>query len=153
MLLDLAYKPDTKFKYVVGLTASPLSNKDGAEESYLSKNNYKICDSKVTPSFDANDKLQLCSVAQFLQQSKEVAKLVYTRDREKVTELKQMGADAELNVREDITEMGDLRSLKSNDLLIITKPLLLRGFDYKSSDPAGINLLMMSPVSSGRALL
>ena len=64
-----------------------------------------------------------------------------------------MGADNKLTVREDITDMEALRSLTENDLLIITKALLLRGFDYKSSAPDGINLLMMSPVNSGRALL
>ena len=154
VLLDMTYKPDTKFKYVVGLTASPLSNKDGAEEKLLCKQSYKICDSKVAPTFDADLTLQMCSTAQFLRQSNEAAKLVYTRDEEVVAQVKQMGEDAKLTVRCDITEMGALRSLTPNDLLIITKPLLLRGFDYKSSVPdGGINLLLMSPVSSRRALL
>ena len=36
LVLDMSYKPDSKFKYVVGLTATPLSNKDGAEEMLLS---------------------------------------------------------------------------------------------------------------------
>ena len=49
--------------------------------------------------------------------------------------------------------MAALRSLTKYDLIIVTEPALLRGFDYKSDAPAGINLLMMSSVSSGRALL
>ena len=64
-----------------------------------------------------------------------------------------MGVQNKLSVREDISDMEALRSLTEKDMLIITKPLLLRGFDYKSSAPRGINLLMMSPVSSARALL
>lgn len=52
LILDLSYKPDTRFKYIVGLTATPLSNKDGAEEMLLTNQNYRICDSKVQASFD-----------------------------------------------------------------------------------------------------
>ena len=66
VLLELLYKPDKGFKYVVGLTASPLSNKNGVEEMHLCKNNYRICDSKVTTSFDANYKFERCSQATFL---------------------------------------------------------------------------------------
>ena len=36
LVLDMSYKPDSKFKYIVGLTATPLSNKAGAEEMLLS---------------------------------------------------------------------------------------------------------------------
>ena len=56
-------------------------------------------------------------------------------------------------VKVDVTEMAALRSLTKKDMLIVTKPLLLRGFDYKSDAADGINLLMMSSVSSERALL
>ena len=49
--------------------------------------------------------------------------------------------------------MSALRSLTKSDMLIVTQPILLRGFDYKSDAPEGINLLMMSSVSSARALL
>ena len=79
-ILDKSFKPDTRFKYIVGLTATPLSNKDGAEEMQLSKQNFRICDSKVQASFDPTDTLEQCTVAYFLQLSIEAAKLVYTRD-------------------------------------------------------------------------
>ena len=64
-----------------------------------------------------------------------------------------MGLQNKLQVRVDISDMTALRSLKKSDMLIVTKPILLRGFDYKSDAPEGINLLMMSSVSSARALL
>ena len=64
-----------------------------------------------------------------------------------------MGLQNKLNVRVDISDMSALRSLTKSDMLIVTDSILLRGFDYKSDAPNGINLLMMSPVSSGRALL
>lgn len=57
LVLDMSYKPDSKFKYIVGLTATPLSNKDGAEEMLLSNQSYRICDSNVAASFDPSDKL------------------------------------------------------------------------------------------------
>ena len=80
LILDLSYKPDTRFKYIVGLTATPLSNKDGAEEMQLSKQNYRICDSKVRASFDPRDTLEQCSATDFVRMSCQAAKLVYTRD-------------------------------------------------------------------------
>ena len=87
LILDKSYKPDKKFKFIVGLTATPLSNKDGAEEMLLSNQNYKICDSKVQASFDQKDKLELITVAEFLERSIEAAKLVYTRDSSMVSNL------------------------------------------------------------------
>ena len=80
LVLDMSYKPDHKFKYVVGLTATPLSNKAGAEEMLLSNQSYRICDSNVAASFDPSDKLEMCTVAGFFERSTEAAKLVYTRD-------------------------------------------------------------------------
>ena len=64
-----------------------------------------------------------------------------------------MGLQNKLNLRINISDMSALRSLTKSDMLIVTDPILLRGFDYKSDAPDGINLLLMSPVSSGRALL
>ena len=80
LILDMLYKPDNRFKYIVGLTATPLSNKEGAEEMLLSRQNYRICDSKVQASFDPRDTLEQCTAADFVRMSFEAAKLVYTRD-------------------------------------------------------------------------
>ena len=154
LVLDMSYKPDSKFKYIVGLTATPLSNKDGAEEMLLANQSYRICDSNVAASFNPADKLEVCTVTGFLERSIEAAKLVYTRDVEMVLALKNLKEkDNSLKIRVNVTEMAALRSLTKDDFIIVTKPALLRGFDYKSDAPAGINLLMMSSVSSGRALL
>ena len=153
LILDKSYMPDKKFKFIVGLTATSLSNKDGAEEMLLKNQNYRICDSKVQASFDPRDSLELCTADEFLRMSSQAAKLVYTRDVTQVESLKEMGLQNKLQVRVDISDMTALRSLKKSDMLIVTKPILLRGFDYKSDAPEGINLLMMSSVSSARALL
>ena len=80
LILDMSYKPDTRFKYIVGLTATPLSNKDGAEEMLLCKQNYRICDAKVQASFDPRDTLEQCSATDFVRMSCQAAKLVYTSD-------------------------------------------------------------------------
>ena len=88
-----------------------------------------------------------------MERSTEAAKLVYTKDVAMVIALKLNGKNNSLKVRVNVTEMAALRSLTKDDLIIVTKPILLRGFDYKSDAPAGINLLMMSSVSSGRELL
>ena len=114
--------------------------------------NYRIFDSKISASFDVNDPLEVCNEAEFLDSSREAAKLVYTKDEAKVKTLKETGMTKDLKVRVDITDMRELRSLTKNDMLIITNPDLLRGFDYKSNATEGINLLMMSPVSSTRSL-
>lgn len=88
-----------------------------------------------------------------MERSTDAAKLVYTKDAKIVIALRLNGKENNLKVRVNVTEMEALRSLKKDDLIIVTEPALLRGFDYKSDAPAGINLLMMSSVSSGRALL
>ena len=118
----------------------------------LMNKKYRIFDSKVGASFDVNDPLEVCNEAEFLDSSREAAKLVYTKDEAKVKTLKETGTTKDLKVRVDITDMRELRSLTKNDMLIITNPDLLRGFDYKSNATEGINLLMMSPVSSTRSL-
>ena len=95
----------------------------------------------------------MCTVTEFLKRSTEAAKLVYTKDVGMINALKLHGKDNNLKSRVNLTEMVALRSLTKDDLIIVTEPALLRGFDYKSDAPAGINLLMMSSVSSKGALL
>ena len=138
---------------MVGLTATPLSKFDGVEnDTLVSKRKFSIHDSKVTASFDPNE-LESCTLEEFIQKSHDAAMLIFTKDNTIEATLKTMEVINRVNIRVNVTNTAQLRELNKSDLLIITDPDLLRGFDYKSFSPGGINLLMMAPVSSRRALL
>ena len=55
-----------------------------------------------------------------------------------------------LTFRTDICEMEDLRAIKANDVLVVTEPRLMRGFDYRSEDKNGIALMMCYDVGTLR---
>ena len=137
----------------MGLTATPLSKLDGVEnDTLVTKRKFSIHDSKVAASFDP-DELESCSLEEFIQKSHEAAMLIFTKDNTIEATLKTMEVSKRVNIRVNVTNTAQLRELNKSDLLVTTDPNLLRGFDYKSYSPGGINLLMMASVNSPRALL
>ena len=43
---------------------------------------------------------------------------------------------------DDVAEMSKLRKMTAKDVIVVTEPRLMRGFDYRSADKKGIALIL-----------
>ena len=77
-----------------------------------------------------------------------MAKLVFTND---LTHIKALGRSKNLNVHCNENSMKVLRKMGKQDLFVVTDPLLMRGFDYRSK--CGIALLIAAPLDNSRAYM
>ena len=65
-----------------------------------------------------------------------MAKLVYLGEEGSVysKRLDQLIAQYKLNRKNNVSEMAELRSTVASDVLVVTEPRLMRGFDYRTAD-------------------
>ena len=73
-----------------------------------------------------------------------MAKLVYLGEEGSVysKRLDQLIAQYKLNRKNNVSEMAELRSTVASDVLVVTEPRLMRGFDYRAADKKGIALML-----------
>ena len=87
-----------------------------------------------------------------------MAKLVYLgpndelQDSTVVEELEQQIEALKLTKLQDVSAVAELRNTTANQVYVVTKPHLMRGYDYRSVDGNGIALLICSKLASARDL-
>ena len=97
-----------------------------------------------------NSNIKECSYEEFFCQHPDRAKLVYA-DPENVETFKELAKQHFLTVTEDCEDLEVIRKLKSKQMLLVTKEILMRGVDYRSS--VGIDLLLAKTCTNRRSYL
>ena len=96
------------------------------------------------------------SPATFFSSYSNMAKLVYVgpeADPELISTLKNLTAKYNLTLKTDESCVAKLRDTKKSDVHVVKEARLMRGFDYRSADKAGIALLICAPLDTKRDLL
>ena len=85
-----------------------------------------------------------------------MAKLVYIgpdASPELISTLKKLTSTYKLTLKTDESCVAELRNTKKSDVHMVKQARLMRGFDYRSADGAGIALLLCAPLDTKRDLL
>ena len=80
-----------------------------------------------------------------------MAKLIYTTEPKHIETVEKICTARGLVCSPNVTDAAKLRSLQSCDVLLVSDPLLLRGFDFRSD--SGVALLLATPLDSKRAFM
>ena len=137
---------DINAKHVVGLTATATKGFENIESSYVRKLGFAIVESKIDSAlYTKYDTVN--SVAEFLNVSVSQPKLIFGNDATEA-ELKRLNVQFKV----DVVASSVLKRLSKTDILLVKNPQLMRGFDYSTSVPAGISMLIAARLSGKRTL-
>ena len=127
----------------VGLTATAFGEQYAVERLHLERQGFRLLDSKMRGFIDPN----IATIAQFFAESAGYAKLVFaTEDALTTFEKTQQPSER------DCEDLAHLKCLAAQDVLLVTKPELMRGVDYRvQAGTQGISLLIMSKLANTRA--
>ena len=70
-----------------------------------------------------------------------------------ISTVKDLTAQFKLTLKTDESCVAKLRDTKKSDVHVVKQARLMRGFDYRSADGAGIALLICAPLDTRRDLL
>lgn len=80
-----------------------------------------------------------------MNEIKDYAKIIYVKDMTQLQCMQEKAKSLDLTFTTNQTDVSRTRTLGSKDVLFVTDPGLMRGFDYrKNDDTAGIALLLCS---------
>ena len=85
-----------------------------------------------------------------------MAKLVYIGPKataEQIRTIKDLAYTYELTTKVNESSVATLRNTNKSEVHIVSDARLMRGFDYRSADKAGIALLLCAPLDTKRDLI
>ena len=141
----------------MGLTATCQAHFTTREKSFLTKHHkFHLVDSGIQKEIGYDKVLATESMMldQFVQDAKKkgMAMLVYV-EGEQVECLRAQASALGFRCRVNDDDTTSLRRTKNGDCLIVTEQRLMRGFDYRSHDHAGIGLFIGKLLDSRRAYI
>ena len=131
LLRDLVDLPKNCYG-IIAMTATDVSSYEGLEKRRLDQLHFVLNDSKIPSTFDANVSLPAVSEQEFLEMGKNRRARIIWCQGEDMLRFESLAKEWGLRVRVNHKLIDDLRKLRSNDCLIITKLKYMRGVDYKS---------------------
>ena len=151
VLLDHAATLPNKF--VLGLTATVVSQDLRTETAFLKHCKFASVDSKIEGYIDHHTAAAVASIRDFMNVSAAYAKLVYVRGEATIETFKiQAATEATLT---DCNDLARLKKLSKEDIVVVTDPTLMRGVDYRvckdATDTIGISLLVMARFDTQRS--
>ena len=135
---------------MIGLTATSTDEMLLYESNYLTMLGFNLYDSKIEASF--NDPPEAINMIDFFESTLRMARLIYI-DEDKFKEVEALARRFDPNcvIWNNYPDLRVLRTLKSDTLLLVSDPILMRGFDYFCEE-SGIGLLICKRLNSSRDL-
>ena len=132
----------------VGLTATAFGEQYAVEREHLERQGFHLLDSKMGGFIHPDIATTKATLAQFFAESEGYAKLVFATPGVALTTFEKTQQPSE----RDCEDLARLKCLAAQDVLLVTKPELMRGVDYRvEAGTQGISLLIMSKFSNTRA--
>ena len=151
-LLDRQYQPPTCIG-VIALSATTIGAAGGNEEAFLDKQGFRVIDSLIAPSFDAEQALATSTKEEFFScGGKQMAALVYCSEDD-APSFATLARKYEYNPRVNVTGHEELRRLTPYDCVIQTHPDAMRGVDYRACSGGGLKLLLARSLPNQRAYI
>jgi len=145
--------------YCIGLTATPYDRMLSQERDYLMRDlGFAVHDSGIQAEITDRQEPERArlDLAAFLdlKDAAGMAKLIYLDEAsgggdDKDRKVAAWAAANGRTLRRDVADLDVLRRLTSHDVLLVTKPALMRGFDYRCA--TGIALFLACTFESRRA--
>ena len=133
---------------IIGLTATGKADLLPLEEKHIEKFlRFSFLDSHIGAQVDIDEVAYSTLSAVVNDKSNLQAKLLFLA-KDQLNELRVL-LDGEV-FRQDCSDREALKNIKAGEVLVITDPRLLRGFDYRSE--AGLTIYIGAKLSSRRAL-
>jgi hypothetical protein len=143
----------------IALTATAVMKEEMFPKRYLLETlKFRLLDSRISSSVgDTDVEASLSPVerySQFYDWNKGATLLLFVHDE------RAIALQAELERRQGMgtvyfncTDTATLRNLKADDVVLVSRDFLMRGYDYRSSSPKGIALLIAKPSNNRRAVV
>ena len=136
-LLDL--KVEINAKYVIALSATPMSKQDPIEARFVKEHlGFAIYDSGLHSDCDVEQPFQIVqNLRAFLNDNARVPKLIF---------MDGLSASDDIfngyRALKNFDSAARIRQLKKQDVFIVDDPALMRGRDFSTEEIGGISLLV-----------
>ena len=138
----------TKVKAIIAFSASVPTN--GIEKYMVYTHyNFTVVDTRIKGTLTGNE-ARPCTFNDFIKDKSFRPKLVFTDDKSMET-YKEYGSTHGWHVNVNTEDLDLIRNLTTRRLLIVTKEILMRGVDYRSTK--GIDLFIDVPLSSRNSFI
>lgn len=130
---------------VLGLSATPYAERQTEEKKHLEeKLKFTLLYSKISGAIQWQTATEKIEAVKFFERAASYAKLIYDVEGHLPSNIKPTEMNCE--------NLGRLKQLTKQDVLLISDPKLARGVDYRAAEgTTGIALLVMSECESERA--
>ena len=156
ILLDrqVQFQKLTKHSKIIGLTATASADLLEMERIYLSEIlKFSIVDSHIKPSIADSVKPRFCDYEEFFSEKySSMGRIIYCDQKsfQQVRVLAKRYSLHHLEVHEDCEDLLQLQHIEADQLFLVSKQQLMRGFDYRSQ--SGLALLIVKLLDSKSAL-